>query len=333
MVVYSRMLHVILLVLVVSLCSCEKKQEAAAPAASDNQPAVKESEMAEPVMQAGEFTAIVPPKREAKDIAIKCVRKDAVIVADGKADEVVWGELSKVVTLDCSSGREIELCCFHDGVNIYFLARYPDGAASESHKSWGWSEAEQVYKPLPDREDMLVYKWLMTGEVMGFGVDVIEPHTADIWFWKARRTNPSGYFDDKMHLVTTEESKGALAIESKKNGKVYLLRVGDEGKSAYEEVIPFEYEGKYKRKYLPREPEGSRADVQGKGVWSEGYWTIELARKLDTGHEDDVRFVEGGQYRFGVCLYEMAATGVYPELYQPLYRTGDVFDNLVLEIE
>lgn len=33
--------------------------------------------------------------------------------------------------------------------------------------------------------------------------------------------------------------------------------------------------------------EGSIADVKVRGVWRDGRWYLELARKLDTGHGDD----------------------------------------------
>lgn len=36
---------------------------------------------------------------------------------------------------------------------------------------------------------------------------------------------------------------------------------------------------------------GNRDDIKGKGVWKDGRWTVEMSRKLDTGHpENDVIF-------------------------------------------
>ncbi len=84
--------------------------------------------------------------------------------------------------------------------------------------------------------------------------------------------------------------------------------------------------------YYPRQPEGSRADIRAKGVWREGRWTIEWARKLQTGHDDDVAFVPGQSYDFVVSCYEMAASEVHPEWSQPLYKAGDAFDLLRLRI-
>ena len=82
-------------------------------------------------------------------------------------------------------------------------------------------------------------------------------------------------------------------------------------------------------KNYPRQPTGSRADVRAKGVWSNGQWTIEFARKLNTGHDDDVAFTPGDIYLFGVACYAMAYDTPHDAWSQPLYRTGDIFDRLL----
>lgn len=35
---------------------------------------------------------------------------------------------------------------------------------------------------------------------------------------------------------------------------------------------------------------GSRDDIAAKGIWNNGRWTVEMARRLDTGHSDDIQF-------------------------------------------
>jgi hypothetical protein len=54
---------------------------------------------------------------------------------------------------------------------------------------------------------------------------------------------------------------------------------------------------------------GSRDDIKGKGVWKNGRWTVEMSRKLNTGHpEDDVIFKpESGKtkyYVFDVAVFD-----------------------------
>ena len=113
---------------------------------------------------------------------------------------------------------------------------------------------------------------------------------------------------------------------------MYLLRGGDSGKSAYQEKIALDYQGPFTPRFSNRRPVGSRADIQARGCWREGVWTVELARKLDTGHDDDVAFTVGGEYLFTVSCYEMFGDVVRAEWSQPLYSTGDGFDRIVLEI-
>lgn len=57
-----------------------------------------------------------------------------------------------------------------------------------------------------------------------------------------------------------------------------------------------------------RAPEGSRADVREAAIWSDGTWTAEFQRALDTGHpDDDVIFSDlSKEYLFGVALMDNA---------------------------
>jgi hypothetical protein len=180
---------------------------------------------------------------------------------------------------------------------------------------------------------MLVLKWLLTGDSLYLAADKVAPHTADVWFWKAARTNPSGYVDDKTDTVSTQDGKDSAKLKSDKHGTLYLYRPGDHGQCAYTEEVAFEYRGECIASFAPAAPTGSRADIRGKGVWKDGFWIIEMSRKLNTGNVDDVAFEVGGKYVFAATLYEMAGSGVNKEWWQPLYRTGDAFDKLILEVQ
>jgi hypothetical protein len=286
-----------------------------------------------PVPQPNEFQEFVPLKRQPQEITLTCTRIDSAPVIDGLADEPAWTQAQAITTLDFSSQRPIELRSFHDEQNIYVLAKYPDGAPSETHKSWFWDYNEKVYKPGMDREDMFIVKWLMTGDSPYLAADKAAPHTADVWFWKAARTNPSGYVDDKMDIVRIEDGKDSFTLKSDKYGTLYLFRPADKGNSAYTEVMVFEYCGQCISKFVPAIPDGSRADIRGKGVWKDGFWTIEMSRKLNTGHDDDIAFAPGGKYRFAATVYEMAGAGIEKDWWQPMYRTGDAFDILTLDMQ
>ncbi len=56
------------------------------------------------------------------------------------------------------------------------------------------------------------------------------------------------------------------------------------------------------------EPRGSIADVRAKGIWQNGRWVLEMARKLDTGHDDDVVFPANGEVPFAVAAFNDVAS-------------------------
>ncbi|MBI4759334.1 MAG: hypothetical protein HY783_10130 [Chloroflexi bacterium] len=56
---------------------------------------------------------------------------------------------------------------------------------------------------------------------------------------------------------------------------------------------------------VPGKVKGSRADVLEVARWSDGTWTAEFARKLVTGHDDDVQFSDFSKvYLFDVALMD-----------------------------
>ncbi|MBN1766468.1 MAG: hypothetical protein JW860_14530 [Sedimentisphaerales bacterium] len=286
----------------------------------------------EPLRQPDEFTSLRPAQRPPRDLVLVSHATTAEPDIDGRADSI-WNSVPPLTTLDYSSQRPIELRSLHTQEYIYVLASYPDSAPSVSHKSWFWDHKEQIYKPGNDREDMFTMKWLMSGESLYLNPSLSAPHTADVWFWKAYRTNPSGTLDDKKQELTLDQQEDALAMNSDTYGTLYLKRVGDAGTSAYSEEVKFDYLGDFVPRFYARVPAGSRADVRGKGVWSDGRWTIEIQRKLKTDHDDDVQFHLNQSCLFVVSLYEMAGSEVDQEWYQPLYRTGDGFDRITLKFE
>jgi hypothetical protein len=53
--------------------------------------------------------------------------------------------------------------------------------------------------------------------------------------------------------------------------------------------------------------EGDSADIRGKGVWEDGMWTVEFARKLVTPSEKDVQFEDLKKISyFGIALFDNA---------------------------
>ena len=48
------------------------------------------------------------------------------------------------------------------------------------------------------------------------------------------------------------------------------------------------------------------ADVQAKGEWANGKWTVEFKRKLNTGHKDDTVLAAGKTLGIAVATFDKA---------------------------
>ena len=281
--------------------------------------------------QPGEYTELVAPTREPRDIELTSYAVGVAPAIDGVGADDAWSRATEIATLDHSSQREIRIKSVHTADEIFFLVSYPDAAPSEAHKSWVWNPTEQVYVQGADREDVFVFKWSLVGNDANLSIyRDPQPHRADLWFWKAYRTNGLGYADDKHQILGTAPAKNARELQQPDGSSFFLERRGDAGQSSYTQRMNFDYEGDVLPKYELRRPTGSRADIQAKGTWNDGRWTIQFRRKLDTTQADDVVFEPGRSYLFGVSCYEISGDGPYEAWTQPLYRTGDVFDRLTL---
>ena len=172
----------------------------------------------------------------------------------------------------------------------------------------------------------------MEPEAVDLSIYSADHYLADVWFWKANRTDPVGYADDKTHKLATEKDIDATKLKNKSGKTFYLTRKVDTGTSAYTIDLQIEYQGDTLPRYINRLPSGSRADIRAKGHWQEGEWTIEFARALNTGNRDDVQFEPGNNYLLGVSRYEIAGRPPNKKLSQPLYGTGDINEVLWLHL-
>jgi hypothetical protein len=198
---------------------------------------------------------------------------------------------------------DIKLKTVYTDDMIYFLVQYPDSTEDKLHKPWVWNKDLEIYRAGKQREDTFIFKWNMEKREVDLSNFSDNNYTADLWYWKAHRTNPAGYADDKSQVFASEPGKKATELKSKTGKKRYLMRLGDTGKPAQKKQVLTEYKGDLKPQYIHTKPEGSRADVRAKGRWKQGTWTIEFGRKLTTGNADDVQFSAlNKKYLFGVSI-------------------------------
>lgn len=267
-------------------------------------------------------------------VDIPSFKVDKAPVIDGSVGDAAWSNVKPIVIADSASGKRILLRSVYTADKVFFLVQFPDAAQNFLHKPWVWDAAGKKYKTGAHREDTFVFKWNMTGKNVNLSNFSDDSYRADVWYWKANRTNPAGYADDKTQILADTPSKKSKEKISTTGKKRYLSRISDAGKAPYNTYKPTAYEGDLIDAFSAGVPDGSRADVRAKGVWKGGFQTVEFARALNTGHDDDLQFdlATSQSYLFGVSIFSLYGDRL--ETSTPnLYGMGRISEPLQLQFQ
>ncbi len=158
-----------------------------------------------------------------------------------------------------------------------------------------------------------------------------ESELGDIWHIKNVRTSPVGMVDDQYLDNTrydpkkspsagrhTDPGGGGYSDIVLKDGVPELMHkdatAANRGGTywlAKQDAVPFD-----DSKFKPGDEvaaiaiaplEGDRGDIRAGARWNEGTWTVEIARKLETGSDKDVQFSDLTKaYPFGVAFFDNA---------------------------
>lgn len=257
-------------------------------------------------------------------------------VLDGSCTDPVWQVITPEAIFDHTANTQFFLSSVYTDDKLFFCVKYKDMAENPFHKPWIWDKAEEKYVSGAHREDTFVFKWNMEKHEVNLSNFSDDSYTADIWYWKANRTNLAGYADDKHQILSDKPGKKSTETVSASGKKRYLYRKSDAGKPAYKEIKtpPSGISTHLVNRYEPAKPQGSRGDVEAKGAWKNGYWTIEFARTFNSGHDDDVQFdpESGESYLFGVSIFSLYGRPLIMD--QPnRYGMGRISDPLELVFE
>lgn len=211
---------------------------------------------------------------------------------DGKVDEV-W-EKAKSVTImvrEAMGGDNpvaVVLRALHSEDTLYVLAQWPDNTKSDMRDPYIWNAEKKDYERPSKPDDQFALEFPMTGKFDIRMLNIIHEYTADVWHWKAGRGNPVGWVDDKRHIISQKPFQNGVEYSMDGHGNVYIARLMDEGASSYSlKPKPSSFEGNLVDSFEQRQPTGSLADVQGKGLYEGKNWILEMSRKFNTGHNDD----------------------------------------------
>jgi hypothetical protein len=150
----------------------------------------------------------------------------------------------------------------------------------------------------------------------------------DIWHWKGVRTGPVNQIDDQ-YVDHTRYDPVAAPEAGRKSDPRYMGgyvdnrnadRTGPAFSASNQPAPPYWIYDVAKEPfadhYAPDDEvagiivspfQGDRADITAKGVWANGVWTLEIARKLVTGSQFDVQFNDLSKgYFFGVAAFDNA---------------------------
>jgi len=230
---------------------------------------------------------------------------------DGSTDEPAWRDAAwLLVHLDATNDaphgpHEAWIAAVTSGDTIYVAVRWPDAAEDRSHKPW--VRSDEGWKAGPDLEDVLAVGFPISGEFTGSMTSPVEC-VWDVWHWKAARTDPAGFAMDKSHVHTFTDPKTKGHDEKLPDGRtLHIRRPEDAGTSATRPLkAPAGATTGSFPQYEAIVPTGSAGDVRARGAWKDGWWTVELSRKLDTGHADDAPFARGGMVPFAIAILDHA---------------------------
>ena len=246
-------------------------------------------------------------------LTLKAKHTQTPPIIDGAGDDEVWRaatplNLDAIGVWGTSIGKsaKITIKAIHTDSHIAFLMRWEDATRdNKMHKPWVWNAEKKAYEQGKEQEDAMALAFEHTGP---FTADMLSPVDAvwDLWTWKATRSDPVGYALDKTHRYSTTKPEGkAKEYPSRTGTPIWVQRPDDKGESTQKSLqAPSEYSGDVLPAYAIGEPAGSGADVRAKGKWENGYWTVELSRKLNTGHPDDTAFDPAQTYAMAVAVQD-----------------------------
>jgi hypothetical protein len=293
---------------------------------------------------------------------LKAEKVDQGPVIDGKPDKI-WNKVRpfKIKLSEGEHPKEVtaSIKAMYTDTDVYFLIRWKD--PTESYNLVYEFDGTQWIKR-KGNEDKLGMMWNINDSIKDFnakGCSILcheegkymktsaPGEKGDVWHWKAQNSNPVGYADDHLLLDVLRKvgHHETGRINDKKKGGSYSSNwdaaakrpkytFKDNSKSGpiltkAEAVVITENTTFTKGFILPQEvlakPGGSRGDIEAKGIWRKGSWTLEMKRALNTGRDDDVQFDPSKVYYFGMSIFDNAHVQFDPS--KVYYFGMSIFDN------
>lgn len=289
--------------------------------------------------------------------------KSVTVAPKASALDANWGEAftkpAGVGIPGTATGAAVTLRAAHDTDRLYLLAIWNDATKDDLKQSWvfdgenwtrrsdkgndgSWATIDADGSQWD--EDRLAIWWDISVSDFAAGGCQILCHQermgsltlgekADLWHWKAARSNPMGFVDDQR---LNDGTWGGVSMAGRSNdtgsgidsanvtgslptsmseldpGANALYLFADTVPIAYRAAVPFVAGGFDPNAqisgYVLRPPTGSRADIAAVGTWENGQWRVMFTRALTTSSSTEDRWFDGlatgDLYHFSVAVLD-----------------------------
>jgi hypothetical protein len=229
---------------------------------------------------------------------------------DGKTDKL-WDLATplRVTVREAIGGgdpRQVLMRALYTDEAVFVLAEWSDSTKSDMRDPYIWNAESEQYERPSAPDDQFAVEFPLEGDFELNMLTTESEYTADVWHWKAGRSNPGGWADDKRHLIRKHPViKGAKEYALGGHGTVYISRPMDAGMPAYVgKEKPAVFESILVNSFRFQQASGSVADVRAKGVHNGSGWTLELTRAFNTGHDDDAVIHKNKDNRFAIAILD-----------------------------
>ncbi|MDD2714500.1 MAG: hypothetical protein PHW04_01265 [Candidatus Wallbacteria bacterium] len=276
--------------------------------------------------------SLCPPVPVNSGTIVSSHRITSAPVLDGIQDSC----FNRPVSIDNPFFENTLIASCYDSESVYFLIRFENRISTEvfllnlewdrDKKSYSASDYEEAdYKYYLPRKNLFLDLFWETGPGLEKSLGSRKKCLLDLWEWAPGTC--SGFLDDRSVRIQFSVSPGELRFHHGEllgplpfflnpSFLVFGLEDSDIGIPPYTAIdtIPSEFKGEKLNWFRDQLPSGSAGDLRA--VWAfngkqgdlsgaaaasgVGKWSLEISRKLRTGHSDDVQFEPGkkSSYRF-----------------------------------
>jgi DMSO reductase family type II enzyme heme b subunit len=245
-----------------------------------------------------------------EEVAVPKVAK--IPVVDGKANDEAWASAKELLAKLDQPGEEnpkktISIKAVHDGTHLAILLVWNDAEKNDQHAPFVLKG--DAYEADEEKiEDACTVSFGLTGKFdsnMKAGIE----STWDVWEWGAARTN-AGFARDRVYAFSKTKPPAeikARRFTDKDGGHIFFSRADDAGTPASKKnEAPAAKGAALVPQYEGQKPSGSAGDVEAKGEWAGGKWTVEFKRKLNTGAKDDAVITAGKSIEAAFATFDKA---------------------------